>query len=402
MKTTIRLLCLFTLVAALLLFWQYRHPSINLKPISYAELPQWDATDLKQSFKTFKGSCAVFLKRSPSRFVGSRVLNLHVSDWLSACREAVTLKSPSKQAVKQFFEDYFVAVEISHKEAPLKGLFTGYYVPELNGSLKKTKRYHVPIYGVPSDLVTLDLSLFDNLGTDKRIKIRIDGNKAYPYFTRKAINRGAIKGKSKVIAWVDSVFDRFNLEIQGSGIIRIKNGRKKLYLGYASENGQPYSSIAKTLIDKGVMTRDNASMQRIRRYLELHPKQKETILHTNKSFVFFRRLKEKMALGAQGINLTAGYSLAVDRRYIPLGVPIWLTTTHPKLHAAEKKSALNRLMIAQDTGGAIRGLVRGDFFWGAGKKAEFIAGHMKNAGHYWLLLPRDFVSQQTWPIKVSL
>ena len=165
-----------------------------------------------------------------------------------------------------------------------------------------------------------------------------------------------------------------------------------LYVGYSAENGAPYTAIAKVLIDKGVMTKDNASMQHIRKYLESHPSQIDNVLNKNKSFVFFKAQKAKDALGSQGVPLTPGYSLAIDKKWVPMGAPIWLNTTSPD-KKAEKDNKFQRLMVAQDTGGAIKGMVRGDVYWGAGEKATTIAGMMKNKGHYWLLLPHHVLDR---------
>ncbi len=212
-----------------------------------------------------------------------------------------------------------------------------------------------------------------------------------PFYTRKEINEGAIESYTPVIAWVDSRIDRSFLEIQGSGIIELPDG-KHITVGYAGENGAPYTAIAKVLIDKGVMTKDNASMQHIRSYLEAHPSEIDPVLNQNKSFVFFELLRSNAAIGTQGVPLTPGYSLAVDRKWVPLGIPVWLSTTRPE-EKTEKHRAFKRLMVAQDTGGAIKGVVRGDVYWGAGERATAIAGKMKNHGHYWLLLPKHTVER---------
>ena len=181
------------------------------------------------------------------------------------------------------------------------------------------------------------------------------------------------------------------MEIQGSGIIALDNG-SRLAVGYIGENGAPYTAIAKVLIDQGVMTRDNASMQHIRSYLDAHPEKIDPVLNQNKSFVFFTTLRNGSALGAQGVALTPGYSMAVDHKWVPYGVPIWLDTTRPD-EISDQQNLFQRLMVAQDTGGAIKGVVRGDVYWGAGERATAIAGKMKNQGHYWLLLPRNLLPQ---------
>lgn len=291
----------------------------------------------------------------------------------------------SKAQARHFFEAWFRPV-FFYQDKPVEGLFTGYYSPLLKGSPVKTEAFSVPIYGLPSDMLTVNLGLFFPELAHRKVVGRVQGRQLIPYYTREEINKGAISKKAPVLVWIGNRIDRLFLEIQGSGAVELPDG-KLIYLGYEGENGAAYTSVAQVLIDQGVMTRHNASMQAIRKYLEAHPDQMDSVLHQNKSFVFFRNLGQDAAYGAQGVILTPGYSLAVDRKWIPLGTPIWLSTTRPDKHADSKKP-LRRLMIAQDTGGAIRGPVRGDVYWGAGKKATFIAGHMKNKGYYWLLLPK--------------
>lgn len=372
-------------------FWpQQEQTAVVLKQIPFTQLPGWETTNVRKSLLTFQVSCRTFLKQDPEQSVGSQQIELKAGDWHPACQEALSITSTSKTRAQQFFQKWFKIVEFSNNE-PVRGLFTGYYMPLLHGSLTKTKKYNIPIYSLPSDLITINLAPFDPSLKNRRIIGRLEKKTVVPYYTRKEINKGAIANKAEVLVWIDNPIDRVFLEIQGSGIVQLPDG-KRMYVGYAGQNGAPYTSIARVLIDKGVMTKDNASMQKIKSYLKAHPKEIDAVLNKNKSFVFFQDLKQNAAYGAQGVALTAGYSLAIDRKYIPLGAPIWLNTTRPDKHHDDKK-VFQRLMIAQDTGGAIRGMVRGDVYWGAGKQATFIAGHMKNAGHYWLLLPRHIITQ---------
>ena len=240
--------------------------------------------------------------------------------------------------------------------------------------------------------MTLDLGLFIPHLKNRKVVGRLEGNKVVPYYNREQINNGAVKGKARVLLWMHSPIDRLFLEIQGSGVIELDDG-SRVYIGYDGENGAPYTAIAGVLIKQGIMTRDNASMQAIKRYLEAHPEQINSVINQNKSFVFFRKLKLDGALGSQGVALTPGYSLAIDRQWVPMGAPLWLSTSRPDSKNPDKNKPMQRLMIAQDTGGAIKGKVRGDVFWGGGDKATLIAGHMKNPGNYWMLLPRHMVSR---------
>lgn len=348
----------------------------TLKQISFEQLPGWNEAGIKKSLLAFQKSCKTFLKQKPNHSVGSEHIHLKAKDWHPACKEALTINTEIEDEAKSFFEKWFYPIELA-KKRKTRGLFTGYYMPLLKGNLTRTKKYNTPIYGVPRDL-------------------RWNPH----HYTRAEIDQGVLKKKAPVIAWIDSPIERLFLEIEGSGVIKLSSG-KSLYLGYAGENGAPYTSIGSVLIKKGIMTKDNASKSAIKRYLERDPQKGKNILHKNKSFVFFENLKKRMALGAQGMALTPGYSLAIDRKWIPLGAPLWLTTKIPDQKNDNDKK-FQRLMIAQDTGGAINGLMRGDIYWGSGKKAAYLGEHMKNEGHYWLLLPKrafdNLASQfKSWP-----
>jgi membrane-bound lytic murein transglycosylase A len=383
--------CIVALAIGILYCWKLRqvpHNNVQIKTSTFSKLPGWDNIEARESLHAFQISCRAFLKQKPDTMVGSKHIALHAEDWYPTCRAALAVPLTSEIAAKNFFEHWLAPIAF-YQGKPMEGLFTGYYMPQLKGSLTKTAKFNVPIYGVPNDLITIDLGIFDpQLKYHRKIIGRVVGNKLVPYYTRGQIDKGAIKKKAPVIAWVGSMVDRQFLEIEGSAVIELQDG-KKIYIGYAGENGAKYTPLAQILIQKGVMTRDNASMQRIRKYFKTHPAEIVPILNQNKSFVFFNNLRQDAALGTQGVPLTPGYSLAVDRTWVPLGAPIWLNTTRPTAHS--KQTAFQRLLIAQDTGGAIRGAVRGDVYWGAGEEATFVAGHMKNKGLYWLLLPKHII-----------
>ena len=368
-------------------------PEIHFTPVSFEVLPGWDTTDPLISLTTFQTSCRAFLRQAPEKEVGSAHFPLKAKNWWPSCRAALNLSKPTSAEAKDFFEAWFEPGMLEDS-APLEGIFTGYYVPVHHGSLKKTEQYNVPIYGLPSNWVRFRLKDFDPNLPDRKIVGRIDGHAVVPFHTRAEINKGAISKAAPVLVWLDSQVDRLFLEIQGSGFIKLEDGGE-MFIGYAGENGAAYSSIASVLIARGVMTRDTASMQKIKAYFKEHPEQMQEVLDHNKSFVFFNKQTKAIALGAQGVYLTPGYSMAVDRSWIPLGMPLWLNTTKPvaDLTSAESEP-FKRLFIAQDTGGAIRGPIRGDVFWGTGKKAGAIAGRMKNKGVYWLFMPREEALQQ--------
>ena len=349
----------------------------TLRQISFNQLPGWNEADVKKSLTAFQLSCKAFLKQEPNQPVGSDHIELKAKDWHPACKAALSIHSIYESSARQFFETWFYPIEFS-KTKPNHGLFTGYYMPQLKGNLTRTKQFNTPIYGLPK-----------NFNWSNQVKKANHGS----YYTREDIDKGALRKKAPVIAWINSPIERLFLEIEGAGVIRLANG-KNLYLGYAGENGAPYTSIGSVLIKKGIMTKDNASKRAIKRYLEGQPKNGNNILHKNKSFVFFQYLKQPNTLGAQGMTLTPGYSLAIDTKWIPLGAPLWLNTTIPDVRHDNEKQ-FQRLMIAQDTGGAITGLMRGDIYWGSGIKAAFLGEHMKNAGRYWLFLPKPIFNRLT-------
>jgi len=243
----------------------------------------------------------------------------------------------------------------------------------------------------PGDIISVELGLFSADFDGERVRGRLVGNRLEPYFSRGEIERGALDGRALELAWVDDPIKKFFLQIQGSGLVRLDDGRL-LRVGYADQNGRVYRAIGRDLIEMGELTREEVSLQTIDAWLRANPDRAEEIMDKNPSYVFFQLLGEadelEGPLGAQGVPLQAGRSLAVDRRFIPYGAPIWLETTAP---LPDGEQVLRRLMIAQDTGGAIRGGVRGDVFWGAGDLAEFVAGHMNNRGSYYVMLPKAAV-----------
>ena len=392
------LICLIILRLGFSVYWSVapKKMGVTLSTTTFEKLPGWMLANQKNSLIAFQNSCRTIIRKNPEIDAGSQAINLKNKDWFPACMAALALdnKKLSRTQARNFFIHWFkpVGFKINNSDAKQNhGLFTGYYMPLLHGSLVKTSEYSVPIYGMPDNLVTINLELFDNTLKGRHLSGHVQNGKLVPFYTRKEINQGAIIKHAPVLVWIKSPIDRVYLEIQGSGMVQLPNG-EQLYLGYAGENGASYTSIAGVLIKQGFLTKDSASMGAISKYLAAHPRKIDQTLNQNKSFVFFKILNDKIALGAQGIGLTPGYSLAVDRKWIPLGAPLWLTTSHPKSQP-KSKALLQRLMIAQDTGGAIRGAIRGDVYWGAGDRAASIAGRMRNHGTYWILLPKQVVIQ---------
>jgi membrane-bound lytic murein transglycosylase A len=351
---------------------------MKLTPVTLATLPAWQGYDATLSLATFQRSAREILStahgfKREAKFGGAK------KDWLSTCEQALVATDARK-----FFETSFVALRVEDDGRP-EGLFTGYYEPEAEGSRVRTERFTVPIYKRPADLVALTPEQEAETNGFKYGRV-VDG-KAMPYFTRPEIEQGALAGKGLEIAWIESWQDAFFIHIQGSGRVRLPDG-SALRLAYALKTGHPYTGIGGVLVERGVMTPQTSSMQTIRAWMDANPGEARQLMWHNKSFVFFREIavedKDLGAVGAQQVNLTPLRSLAVDRALWMFGMPIWLETTQPPEAGG---ATFRNLMVAQDTGSAIKGAARGDVYWGWGEKAAFIAGHMKSPGTFTALLP---------------
>ena len=343
-----------------------------LEPVGFGDLPGWGTDALEEAVPVFLRSCGV--------------LSGQQEDWKPACAAAARVPPGDRAVARRFFEATFRPWAVRNHRNPV-GLFTGYYEPLLRGSRKRHGRFTVPVYARPPELVMVDLGRFRDILKGQRIAGKVVKGDLLPYPDRHGIDGGALAGRNLEIAWVDDAVGAFFLEIQGSGRIRLEDG-KELRVGYAAQNGHPYTAIGRELIARGALDRKNVSLQTIRAWLEAHPDQAREVMEKNASYVFFEVLHGDSPLGAQGIPLTPQRSLAVDLTQHDLGVPIWLVASAPSPRLGEPDRRIHRLFVAQDTGGAIRGPVRGDVFWGFGPDAEAIAGRMKHRGKMWLLLPK--------------
>ncbi len=348
-------------------------------------MPGWAADRHAEALPALMRSCARLARLPDTQTIGNDALAGRVADWRSACAAA---RDVSPAAARAFFEANFVPFALSNNDAR-DGLFTGYYEPELNGSLTRTPRFSVPLYGKPDDLVTVDLGAFREELRGQRIAGRVEAGALKPYDPRARIVEGALGARGKPLVWVDDATEAFFLEVQGSGRVVLPDGRV-LRVGFAAQNGHPYVPIGRTLIERGALARENVSMQSIKAWLAANPAEAAAIRNSNPSYVFFRVVEGDGPLGSEGVALTPGRSLAVDRNFLPMGVPIFLDAADP----LDPGARLARLVMAQDTGGAIRGPVRGDVFWGAGKTAEEYAGRMRAAGRAWILLPREVAARR--------
>jgi membrane-bound lytic murein transglycosylase A len=342
-------------------------PSFMLR--QWSMMPDWMTLDLTPSWPALQQSC--------------RALRFKTK-WLSICAAAEHVDVGDTVAQRTFYETWFTPYQVLNPDGSDHGLITGYYEPLLKGSRSMSERFRYPIYGAPEDMLEVDLSEVYPQLKGLRVRGRLQGKKVVPYFNRAEIDAGVSLLQGRELFWVENAVELFFLQIQGSGRIELEDGRR-VKIGYADQNGQPYVSIGKKLIDMGELKPEEASMQSIKRWADKNPERLFALLGQNPSYVFFRELPDTLSapLGALGVPLTNEYSLAIDPHTIPLGVPVFLSTTLP--NSAEP---LNRLMYAQDTGGAIRGAVRADFFWGFGDMAAIQAGRMKQSGRLWVLFPK--------------
>ena len=359
-------------------------PKLGLAAVDFSHLADWRRDNHAAAFGAFLRSCTKIFKQSAGKQLGRKGFAGTMGNWQQICRATSEFSAGiSQDNARRFFESWFDPYRLNDN-GKSRGLFTGYFEPQLRGSRRPSRKYNVALYRRPPDLVSANLGQFRKDWKGRELAGRLKNGRLVPYASRASITQGALKGKGLELLWVDNAIDAFFLQIQGSGRVLLDSG-EVVRVGYAGRNGQPYYAIGRELVKNGALTKENVSLQTIRSWLERNPSRAAALMNKNKSYVFFRELKDGAGpIGAQGVALTPGRSLAVDRKYLPMGAPIYLDTSHPLTH-----SPLRRLMIAQDTGGAIIGPVRGDYFWGAGDQARQAAGRMKQTGQLYILLPRS-------------
>jgi membrane-bound lytic murein transglycosylase A len=350
-------------------------PHLVLSRARFADLPGWQRDDQSAALAALLQSCPVLLRGAGA------------ADWQEPCAEAATVPQNDPASARAFFERDFVPFRATDN-GDATGLFTGYYEAELHGALQPGGRYTVPLYRRPADLVSVDLGQFRPEWRGRRIAGKVVGARLEPYATRADIEAGALAGRQLELLWVDDPVDAFFLAVQGSGRVVLPNGQV-LRVAYDGDNGRPYVSIGKVLTEMGVPASE-ITMPFLRQWIRAHPDQAQGLMDRNPSYVFFKLMTGPGPYGAQGVVLSPGRSLAVDPAFVAYGLPIWVDTADPTLPSGR----LQRLMVAQDTGGAIRGPVRGDIFFGYGEAAADHAGVLKGAGSWWLLLPRMMAARQ--------
>ena len=363
-------LSIFVLCTLMMSACTTRPPGIG-SPVEWSSLQNWASDNQSAAWEGFLMSCQ----------------KLNHDQWQTVCHLAKQTGKLSDSEVREFFESNFDVRPIYAEGGVTEGLITGYYEPLLEGSWERSEEFRYPLYGVPQDLLIVDLgSIYPEL-KNMRLRGKLDGNKVVPYYDRAQLDDDQNLLQGTEILWVNSLVDVFFLHIQGSGRVQLTDG-STVAVGYAEQNGYPYRSIGKALTEMGELEKEEVTLFTIKTWLKSNPTRLIEVLSKNPSYVFFelRDARAEGPVGSLNVALTPQRSIAVDRKVIPLGAPVWLQTTLPN----EEQSPFNKLMLAQDTGGAITGDVRADVFWGRGAEAERMAGLMKQKGKLFVLLPKGY------------
>lgn len=334
--------------------------STVIVPANFAQMIGWTQDDPRPALLAFRRSCA-----RPAPAAANARLAVQPGDWRGPCTAADQVDARDALAARRFFEQNFTPVSVQRGDVQ-PGLFTGYFEPELRAALKPDARHRFPIYLKPPELATAP---------------------ATPWLSRAQIEAGALNGRHLELAWADDPIGVFELQVQGSGRLVLPGGQV-MRVGFAGHNGHPYTAIGRILQDYGAGKDEVANWPAIKAWLQRNPAKAQQVMQRNARFVFFRQLTGDGPVGGQGVALTPERSLAVDPSIVPYGVPVYVDTFMPGATPDSLGPPLRRLMVAQDTGGAIKGPVRGDIFWGPGERAESIAGRLKSPGMWWVLLPK--------------
>ena len=339
-------------------FESLSYSKANLQKASFSDMEGFDEDNLDLALEVFKKDCQKASKKKLFKEVCQEANASHDSEY--------------------FFKTYFTPYKLYNNNETDEGLITGYFEPLLYGSLKQSKKYPYPIYKTPEDLVVVDLKAIYPELKNYRLRGKVKGNKLIPYDSRKEIQN---RKDLEVICYVNDKVELFFLHIQGSGKVQLDNGRL-INIGYANQNGRKYRSVGKHMIKHGYIGKKiPASTQGMKEWFRQNPSEIDRVLNHNESYIFFEK-RNQGATGSLGVELVPKRNLAVDRRYIPLGMPVFINTKNPVT-----QEPINQLMVAADTGGAIKGEIRADFFWGFSKEAEKYAGRMKEKGVLYILVP---------------
>ena len=362
---------------------------MDLQPVAFSDMPGWASDKPAAALGAFVVSCDRIQYFPPDQSLGgsgdAARLGGKAAQWGLACAEAKDVPPANDAAARAFFQAEFQPYRVAQL-GRATATVTGYFEPEVAGDTIQEGPYQTPLLGLPPDLVTFDLGLFDPAQPGVMVVGRLQSQQIVPYFDRFQIENGALNTTDLAIAWIADPVDAYFLQVEGSGRIKLPDG-SVMRVTYAGKNGRPYVPIGRVMVRDKLLAANDVTEQSIRAWLEAHPERARAIMDRNPSYVFFRTAPElsegQGPPGALGVSLTPGRSIAVDDRFLPLGAPIWLATTDPVSHAP-----LQRMTVAQDLGSAITGPLRADLFFGAGAPAESAAGAMDAPGQLYVLLPR--------------
>lgn len=340
--------------------------AIRLKQVDFESLDGWEEQSHKQALQAFLHSCNKFSKMPQSRQIGGKVGNIVADDFHDVCEIANLVKTMNSKQAQNFFQSWFRPFLVQNNSRNSKGFFTGYYEASLKGSRVKTEKFQYPLYSKPKNLTS------------------------EPYFTRKEIEEGALKNKDLELIYVDDKAELFFLHIQGSGRVTLPDGTV-VRVAYAARNNHKFTGIANYMADRSLLERGNLSAESIKNWIRQNPDKADEVMNYNPAYTFFKFAEGEYIVGGQGVPLTTENSIAVDSEIMPYGFPFWIETTLKGRNATREK--FNRLMISQDTGSAIKGVVRADIFFGHGKQAEEKASSMATTGEYYILLPVNVVDK---------
>ncbi|HEX2654708.1 MAG TPA: MltA domain-containing protein, partial [Xanthobacteraceae bacterium] len=376
-------------------------PDAQIEPTTWSELDGWSLDDQAEAYATFWASCRPMLKRSAA---ASRAVRPISNALETACRHATTALPISPERARKFFEEEFRPVRIS-RLGETQGFLTGYYEPLVEGSRFPTREFTVPMYRRPDDLVAIGSSGSSGFPNKAQVGRRTGDGSIVPYYDRGEIEDGALDGRHLEICWLKDPVAAFSIHIQGSARVRLEDGLM-LRLNYDAHNGHSYTPVGRLLIERNIVPKEEMSLERIRQWMHDNPDGARDLRRNNQSFVFFRIVglgDEGEALGGQGVRLTPGRSIAVDRALHTYGTPFWIEADLP-IASRTSRTPFRRLMIAQDTGSAIVGPARADLFFGAGDSAGLIAGRIRDPGRFVMLIPRELdplEAGKTMPVPVA-
>ncbi len=343
--------------------------NLRLKQVDFESLDAWKEDDHKKALQAFIHSCSKFSKMAQNRLIGGQIGEITVGDFRDVCEIAQVVKTMSAKQIKNFFENWFKPFLVETRAGKSGGVFTGYYEASLNGSKVRTEKFKYPIYAKPNDLA------------------------ADPYLSRKEIEDGALKDKHLELLYVDDKIDLFFMHIQGSGRVKMPDG-VELRVAYAGRNNQPFTAVANYMLDHGMLERGNLNSATVKEWMKNNLDKADEVMNVNAAYTFFKISDGEYVVGGQGVPLTQERSLAIDSDVIPYGFPMWVETSLKK-NGVLLKEKYSHLFVAQDTGSAIKGIVRGDIFFGYGKEAEEKAYYMASQGKYFILLPINIVDKIT-------